>query len=443
MAEKDDKGEGEREEERKFEGENVAGVEFTSFDELKVNRLKQALKVLILWFFLSIPVPIIVFFVDVITSGMLSSLFLRTILLIATHYPKLRLYIPMVARYNLQLFTSRSFIVTRALEKIGVDAASLNLVLYLVVFLLAFLFTILLTYFLSARILRRWYKAKKLENVNLQNDLAPELEKIVEELSKKYGVKKPEVYIGEFDPNAFILGRKPSLVLSRKLLELLDRDEVEAVIAFQLLHTKRGTAVMTLTAFVAGLLTALSTLAYWVSLLTGFGLEDDPAPNLIKLYVMSVVAPISALIVRFMMPYRRSKVFSTFLNTYGEPEKLVNAVDKIKKSSGEFDLPQLSSQAINPGHWHLFLLTPEHKEVVNILDFHLPTYLPFFAESKPRRLRPFLYMSISHLFILFAIIAFDTFNRKDFDFLRASAITAVYLLFYITFVIVWAVYFRK
>ena len=324
------------------------------------------------------------------------------------------------------------------MEKLGIDPSSINLVLHLGILLLTFLLVTIFTYLLSPRILKRWYKAKKLKESEF-----PEFHKLVAELSERYGVRRPEIFIGEFSPNIFIVGRKPSVVVSNKIFSILNEDELEAVIAFQMLNMKRGTTVMTIAAFVAGLLTSLSTLAYWISLLTGFGLEDDPAPNLIKLYVMSLVAPLSALIVRFMMPYRKTRVFSTFLNNYKEPEKLVNAIDKIKKHNGEFALPELSSQPVNPGHWHLFLVTPEHKEVVNILDFHIPTYLPFFTDGKPRRLRPVLYTTVSHFFVLFAIIAFDTFNRKDFDFLRAGAISIVYLFFYSVFVLIWFVAFRR
>ncbi len=409
--------------------------------ELKASGAKQGLKVILLWFILSIPFPLITLFLDLITSGMLSGFFMRTILLLSSFYPKLRLYIPLLAKYNLALLTSKSYVLTKVMKKLSIDPTSMNLVLYSIVFILALFLAIVFTYFLSPRILRRWYKAKRL-NIG-ENKQFSEVERIVSDLASRYGVRKPDMYLGDFDPNVFILGRKPSLVFSKKLLEMLERDELEAVIAFQLLHMKRGVKVMTITAFVAGLLTALSTLAYWISLLTGFGLEDDPAPNLIKLYVMSLVAPVSAVLVRFMMPYRKSRVLSTFLNTYRNPEKLVKVIDKIKKHNEKFDLPELSSQSINPGHWHLFLVTPEHKEVVNILDFHLPTYLPFFTDGKPKRLRALFYTTLSHFFVLFAIIAFDTFNRKDFDFLRAGAITAVYLLFYVVFVIVWMAYFRK
>jgi heat shock protein HtpX len=404
-------------------------------DDLKVSGFKLGLKTLILLLLLSIPIPVLTFSLDLITSGIVSGLFFKIISFLSFYYPEIN-FLPIIAKYNLGFLTSKSYLLARAMEKLGIDTASVNLVFHLLIFLIVFVLTAII-FFLSPRILRRWYKAKKIENSKFS-----EVEKLVSRASKRYGIKNLEVFVGDFSPNVFILGRKPCIIFSRKLLEILTEDELEAVIAFQLLNMRRGIFVMTVTAFVAGLLLAISTLAYWISLLTGFGLEDDPAPNLIKLYVMSVFAPFSALIVRFMVPYGKSRIFSTFINNYKEPEKLLSAIEKIKRGS-EFNFPELSSQPINPGHWHLFLVTPEYKEVVNILDFHLPTYLPFFADSKPKRLRPAFYTTLSHLLLLFAIIAFDTFNRKDFDFLRAGAITAVYALFYFIFLIVWMASFRK
>jgi heat shock protein HtpX len=287
--------------------------------------------------------------------------------------------------------------------------------------------------------LLKWYKAKKIEDDYILN--------IVKELAEKAEIPVPEVFVAKIEmPNAFALGRNPKkgkIVLTEPLLNLLDRDELKAVIAHEIVHIKnQDTLISGLVAVLAGILVSISTLAFWASLLTGFGQEDDPAPNLIKLFVLSLVAPVAAVLVYiFISSSREYLVDKESIKLHEDPTKSTSSLEKLNK--------ELKSRVyeVNVAHAHLFTVNPLHRDTVNILDYTLPTYASLFntnpsiinrlkklkgkngvGKVKARILaRPLFYTFMSNMLVLFAIIVVDTFNRKDFDFGRASIISAVYL----------------
>ncbi len=83
----------------------------------------------------------------------------------------------------------------------------------------------------------------------------PELHKIVEELSRKAGIKKPRVAISSMNiPNAFAFGRwggDARVCVTRNIMNLLSEDELKAVIGHELSHVKnRDVMVITLLSIV-------------------------------------------------------------------------------------------------------------------------------------------------------------------------------------------------
>jgi len=330
-----------------------------------------------------------------------------------------------------------------------------------------FVFVLLLVlaiyfYFFSDKILLRWYHAKEVSDAN-----SP-LYEIVHRLATKTGIPAPRIFIVESAmPNAFATGRNAehaSIVVTNALTELLDKEEIEAVLAHELTHVKNGdTLIGTEVAVLAGALTALATVAFWGSIFTGFGQEDDPAPNIIKFFVTSLVAPIAAVIIQLALSQSREYVTDEqSVSLHGKPDKLVSALQKIEErlKSGAFE--------VNPSHVHLFIMNPLHNnEEFSVLDFRLPTYHFLFrthpaTEKRVERLRtkntihgrydmriktPTLARSlffsfVSYMFVLFLIIVIDTFNRKDFVFERAAAISAFYLGVLVVLFAIMVVVFR-
>ncbi len=232
-------------------------------------------------------------------------------------------------------------------------------------------------YFLSDNLLLRWYHAKEMQAKN-----SP-LHEIVHRLATKVGIPVPKVFIVESAmPNAFATGRNAehaSIVVTNALLDLLDNDELEAVLAHELAHVKYGdTLIGTIVAVLSGALTALATFAFWCSIFTGFGQEDDPAPNLIKFFVTALVAPVAALIIQLMVSQSREYgADEQSLRTLGKTDTLISALEKLelKLNSDTYE--------VNPSHVHLFFMNPLHDDEFTVMDFRLPTYHLLFRSHPP------------------------------------------------------------
>ena len=78
-----------------------------------------------------------------------------------------------------------------------------------------------------------------------------------ERLSEEMGIEKPRLMVADMGvPNAFAVGRKADgvVVISREIIDLLDKDELEGVIAHELAHIKnRDTVVMVMGQSIAAL----------------------------------------------------------------------------------------------------------------------------------------------------------------------------------------------
>lgn len=101
---------------------------------------------------------------------------------------------------------------------------------------------------------------------NPNDPLERRLIHVVEEMAIAAGIPKPRVYvIPESSPNAFATGRDPahaSVAATRGLLELMNREELQAVMAHEISHIRhRDILVMTLAATLAGAIFVLADLA--------------------------------------------------------------------------------------------------------------------------------------------------------------------------------------
>ena len=103
--------------------------------------------------------------------------------------------------------------------------------------------------------------AKALEETKTEG--ARRLQNVAEEMAIAAGVPRPTIYlIDEPDPNAFVTGNDPlksHLVVTTGLLELLDRDELQGVVAHEMGHIKN--LDMQLMTLVAGLVGAVALIA--------------------------------------------------------------------------------------------------------------------------------------------------------------------------------------
>ena len=132
----------------------------------------------------------------------------------------------------------------------------------------------------------RWGKNSVLWSVHAQQpgDLVPdscELQNIVKEMSLAAGISCPSVYIvKDSDPNAFTVGTNPkvsSIVVTTGLLEMLNRKELQGVIAHEISHIRNfDTRLMTTITILFGAVLLLSEWMKKSALIGGFAGSQVP-----------------------------------------------------------------------------------------------------------------------------------------------------------------------
>src|SRR6476620_8466862 len=107
----------------------------------------------------------------------------------------------------------------------------------------------------------------------------PRLYEVMERLAAKANLPVPELYIvPEAAPNAFATGRNPrhaSVAVTQGLLQLMNDDELEGVIAHELSHVRNyDILISSIAATIAGAVTYMARMGYWASLF-GYGGSRD------------------------------------------------------------------------------------------------------------------------------------------------------------------------
>lgn len=189
----------------------------------------------------------------------------------------------------------------------------------------------------SAMILAQWYFSDKIVLWSsgakiVSKEEYPRLHEIVERLSTNSGLPKPKVaMVNSPVPNAFATGKSPksSLVaVTTGILDLLDNDELEAVIGHELSHVRsRDVLVLTLSS-------VFSTVAWY---LVRFGLfgglqarnRNTAGTSAIVMLVAITTWVVSFLIIRAISRYREFSADRDGAIMTGKPDKLASALLKI------------------------------------------------------------------------------------------------------------------
>jgi heat shock protein HtpX len=187
---------------------------------------------------------------------------------------------------------------------------------------------------------------------------APELYHIVQGLTANNQMPMPKIYlINEAAPNAFATGRNPqnaAVAVTVGLIQMLDRDELAAVVAHELAHIKnRDTLIMTVAGTIAG---AVSMLTNFAQLFFAVRSDDDEdnGTNPLLLIIGVIVAPIAAMLIQ--MAISRSREYladETSAQMTGNPLALARALQKIETWSQQLNFHHGSAATA-----HMFIINP-------------------------------------------------------------------------------------
>ncbi|MEW6535295.1 MAG: zinc metalloprotease HtpX [Candidatus Auribacterota bacterium] len=212
------------------------------------------------------------------------------------------------------------------------------------------------SYWWSDKIVLTMYRAQPVSESD-----APELYSIVRELAQRANLPMPRVYIvPESRPNAFATGRNPKhavVAVTEGIMRLLNKEELSGVIAHELSHIKnRDILIGSVAATIAGAIAMLANMLRWSFMFVGSGRRRDD--NALGLLVLSILAPIAALIIQ--MAVSRAREFQAdagAASITGSPDGLASALRKLESSVRRNPVVGGS-----PATAHMFIVNPFKKD---------------------------------------------------------------------------------
>lgn len=206
-------------------------------------------------------------------------------------------------------------------------------------------------YYFSDTMILKHYNAQEVDPRE-----APMLYRVVERLVERAEIPMPKVYIvHDHIPNAFATGRNPehaAVAITTGLLELLNEDEIEGVMAHELSHVRhRDILVATVAATIAG---AVAFIANMLQFGAMFGSRNNRNINPIIMIVMAILLPVAASIIQ--MTISRSREFMAdegAARLTGHPEWLQNALVKLTNYNVRGEV-----QGATPENAHMLIVSP-------------------------------------------------------------------------------------
>ncbi len=217
----------------------------------------------------------------------------------------------------------------------------------------------------------------------------PDLYNIVENLAITAGIPMPKLYyVDDPAPNAFATGRNPehaSVAVTTGLLQVLNRTELEGVLAHELSHIgNRDMLVSTVAVVLVGFVTLLSDFFLRMSLYGGNS-RDNRAQGIMVLvgFALAILSPIIATLIQLAISRKReflADASGALLTRY--PDGLASALQKI----GAYGAPM---KRANHATAHLFISNPfgaaDSKKGVGFLTRIFMTHPPI--QDRIRALR--------------------------------------------------------
>jgi len=223
----------------------------------------------------------------------------------------------------------------------------------------AVIFSILMNFFsywFSDKIVLKMSGAKP-----VSKDSHREIYNLTENLCIASGLPLPKIYvIDDPAPNAFATGRNPdnsAVAVTTGLLEMLDKSELEGVIAHELSHIKnRDILIGTIVVVLVGFVTLLADFFLRMTIFGGLNSEErDSRVQIIMIIVgvtLSILAPIFATLIQLAVSRKReflADASGALMTRY--PDGLASALKKISSYSGDM-------KRANRATAHMYISSP-------------------------------------------------------------------------------------
>ncbi len=220
------------------------------------------------------------------------------------------------------------------------------------------------SYWFSSRVVLRMYRAEILERAD-----APDLYDLVDRLRQRAGLPMPTLAIAPSEqPNAFATGRNPQqavVCVTRGLLPIVERDELEGIIAHELAHIKnRDMLIGTIAATLAAALVMVARFGIFFG-----GDRDRSAAGGI---LMLILAPVAAMLIQMAISrageFRADRIGAQIS---GKPRALASALRALEERAKRVPM------SVNPSAAHLCIVNPlaghAGRSIASLFRTHPPT----------------------------------------------------------------------
>jgi len=234
----------------------------------------------------------------------------------------------------------------------------------------------------AGMIIAQWYFSDKIVLWSsgakiVSKEEYPRLHQIVERLAEKNGLPKPKVAVVNSQvPNAFATGKSPksSLVATTSgILDLLDDDELEAVIGHELTHVRnRDVLVLTLASIFSTVAWYLAQFGFFGGYGYGYQSRSRDSGNATAIVILVAILTwiVSFLIIRAISRYREYSADRGGAIMTGRPDKLADALLKI---SGKMNrMPRNELQKVQKMNAFFIIPALSGSSIANLFSTHPP-----------------------------------------------------------------------